>query len=255
MAKKRVSFRLYNTGAGGTPGQGEGIRAAGGFVIVTKASNPAKATLFTSSGGSQANGFALTAGGADFYIEDSVDATVDLFIMSPSGHFACKYGVNPGVMEIGIDLQQRRQLMVVPFAAADYTAAAETSTGFVFPRCLIESPNLGMFVHTADAAKSLEVGLLSSETGGDADGLIDALLFTTAGQIPATLTNAALTVGALLRVFSTGGTVDVPKAFGVTGTVGVARTLTFTPLAATAAAKAYVQIPYSLTSDQPANVP
>lgn len=254
MAKQRIKFQLYDMNGGGAGGNAQIIRATGGFVYVTKASNPLKATLFTRAGASQANGLALTAGGAEFYIEDSVDTTVDLFILSPSGHFVARYGVSPGSLDIGVDLQQRRQELIVPFTSTDYPAAVETSSGFSLPRCIIESPNMGIFVHTVDATETIDVGLLSSESGGDADGIMVGMSVATANEVAATLAAGAITLGALVFVLTTGGTVPVPRGHFVRGAT-TARTVSLTTSAGSDTCKGYVYIPYSLTAEQPGAAP
>jgi hypothetical protein len=252
MAKQRIKFQLYDLNAGGVGGNAQIIRNnTGGFVLVSKASNPQKATLFTKAGASQSNGMSLTNGGAEFYIEDSVDTTVDLFIMSPSGHFVCKYGVLPGFIEIGVDLNQRRQMAVVPFAAVDYTANTETSTGFVFPKSVIESPNIGVDVQTLEAAKTIAFGFLSTETGGAAAGFATGMSLAATGQTAATMAAGAITLGSVLQVLTTGGAVPVPRPFPCTGVATFARTLGLTTSAATASAKGYIQVPYMLGAAQP----
>ena len=254
MSKQRIQLRLYNFATGGAGAAGDILRSAGGSVLVSRASNASKATLFKADGSSQANGFALTAGGAEFYIEDSVDTSVDVFVMSPSGHFACKFGVLPGYHEMGIDLQNRRQTLMCPVAAADYTANTETATIFTFPQCNIE-PNPSVFVSTLEAAKTLSVGLLSSETGGSATGIMAAISVAAAGALQATLANGAQTLGALLKVLSDGGTVNVPRSFTSQGTATNARTLSVTTAAASASFKAYAYVPYYLTALQPGMLP
>lgn len=60
-------------------------------------------------------------------------------------------------------------------------------------------------VNTAESTattKTIDVGLLASETGGDADGFLDGISVAAAGEISATLVNATPTLGALLRVVS-----------------------------------------------------
>lgn len=256
MAKQRIQIRLYGVPAGGAGGVGGDIsRASGGFIYVTKASNPAKATLFTKTNTAQANGFALTSGGAEFFIEDSVDTSVDVFIMSPTGHFLVRYGVTPGFLELPVDFQQRRQMAVVPFAAADYAANTELTTGFVFPRCIIESPNVGVMVHTLEAARTLACGFLSTETGGAAAGFMTGMTLAATGQTAATLAAGAITLGSVLQVLTTGGTVPVPRPFPCSGAATFARTLGLTTSAGTVTARGYLQIPYTLTGDQPSANP
>jgi hypothetical protein len=103
-----------------------------------------------------------------------------------------------------------------------YNSNVETDTGYDVPKnAIIPWWSMAVFVQTIDATETLEVGILASETGGDADGFLNVLDIATAGWVfpymtatDATGTNyvSANTYGAL---FSAG--VDGGNAAGTPG--------------------------------------
>lgn len=63
-----------------------------------------------------------------------------------------------------------------------YNNNSETDTGFDIPEgCVLYPWEMFLIVDTIDATETIEVGILSTETGGDADGFIDAYSIATAG--------------------------------------------------------------------------
>lgn len=78
---------------------------------------------------------------------------------------------------------------------------SEVDTGFDLPAkavvldCWVDVKTL----EATGTTKTIDVGLLSSETGGDADGLLDGVSTASAFIVQGTLTNGTLTLGALLR--------------------------------------------------------
>ncbi len=60
----------------------------------------------------------------------------------------------------------------------------ETEVGFVLPKYAeIDYLSMMVFVKTIDATETIDVGLLSTEVGGDANGFITGLSIATAGWI------------------------------------------------------------------------
>ena len=105
---------------------------------------------------------------------------------------------------------------------------AEQDTTFNLPA---KSVVLGVWVDvtTAEATgatKTLDVGLLSSESGGDADGFLDGVSVAATGVVKGTLLNTGQTLGALLYVDEDGSATVVPEphvtgdAVSVTYTAG-----------------------------------
>lgn len=95
--------------------------------------------------------------------------------------------------------------VAVDVSYADGTG--EKDTGFDFEEGDIVDDVL-IEVLTAEATggtKTIDVGLLSSETGGDTDGLVDGVSVAAAGVYKASVDAAGITVGALMRVDTNSG--------------------------------------------------
>lgn len=193
---------------------GEIIQSSGGMVEVCQRGSSRKQTIYNKDGTAKSNPFALTNGNIEFYTADASNV-VDLYIMAPGGQFRRALNVGAsGNNEIVIDTQNREQVAYLPFHIADMTANVEYDSGFDLPTNSAMYPKcLGALIATADAGITLDVGILSSESGGDADGLIAALSTATAIFTPAqdTVTVggtetylSATTVGALLEDFLAG---------------------------------------------------
>ncbi len=78
-----------------------------------------------------------------------------------------------------------------------------------------------MYVNTAEATggtKTLDVGLLSSESGGDANGFGAALDVSATGFVKPTLASGGQTRGALLYADESGAGVLVPESHVLNGT-------------------------------------
>jgi hypothetical protein len=119
----------------------------------------------------------------------------------------------------------------------------EVSTGFVLPTNSIIYPHeMWVMVDTVDSTETVDIGILSTESGGDADGFIDGLSVATAGLIsPGNTWTAgtnmtyisASTFGVLfLAAARKGANVTVtPPAPDYTPYVcnGVAKTISYTP--------------------------
>lgn len=87
-----------------------------------------------------------------------------------------------------------------------------------------------LYVATAEATggtKTLDIGTLSSESGGDADGFFDAVDVSTTGVKLPSLASAAQTRGGLFREDESGDGVLVPKAYNVASATAksISRTL------------------------------
>jgi hypothetical protein len=132
---------------------------------------------------------------------------------------------------------------------AGSTTTIKLCKGFVATDAFLE-------VTAVDAGETLSMGLLSSETGGDADGYLKAISLATAGQVTADVTRTlgsnadffvSTTRGAYLATFTAGadtsaatiGTYQVKNHYS---DVTAAETLSFTGSAAidTAAGYAYL---------------
>jgi hypothetical protein len=106
--------------------------------------------------------------------------------MTPGGQFVSVYTVTPsGPNEIYIDTLKREQTAKIPFSITDSTAATEKDTGFDLPAqaaVLDRLHGMQVVVTTLDSSQNILFGLLSSESGGDADGFSTNVSLTTAVQ-------------------------------------------------------------------------
>lgn len=219
--------------------------ASGGRVIVCLSGRPKKATLLNADTGaslSQATGLAFSRGKLRFATDDTVD-TVDIYGFAPTGHFIAMRGVKPGAeAEIPIETLRYTQMAYIPFSFGDYTAATETDTGLDMPAGSVVLPGAHVRVTAADSGITLEAGLLSSESGGDADGFIDAVSLASAVTVAPTLTSTP-TLGALLRTL--GGTtpdVALPRPYPITTAVS----LSITPSSGWDTGEGFICLPYAL---------
>lgn len=234
----RYTFQLYDQNH-------KAIQSSGGVVYVAASGDAAKQAITDKDGTALANPRALTRGACEFYVVDTA-ADVDLYIMAPGGQFIVQTdfvaGETPDLM---VDTNRRNQVAVIPFAIGDTTAAAETDTGFDFPTASAVLPNPMVRVTTADATETIDVGLLSSESGGDADGFINALDVASEVLVKATLLASGDTMGALLSVLDSANSGDdAPEAHIVTG--AAATSISYTLTAGTNTAEGFILLSYIL---------
>lgn len=238
---------------------GETISATGGVAYVAKAGLLAQESLLDSTGAAASNPSALTNGKIEFWTAETV-VSVDLYVMAPGGQFVVKRTVKPsGPNEIFIDLSDRRQVAVIPFDHADQTAATEEDTGFDLPKnAAVQPEGIGVHVVDVDATETIDVGLLTGETGGDPNGFMAAVSVATAGFIAA---DFAVTAGSTETYFSA-NTLGVMLSDYIVGTDldqdyglghkkphvgdGTAKSITYTLTTGSDTASGYLVIPYVL---------
>lgn len=215
--------------------------AVAGWVFVCTAGSPAIATTYNPDSNFVANTagvpLAITAGTARFAVLDSV-LTVDLYIFTAQGQFIEITGVKAGsVGEVEVPKMSRQQLWKVPFSIAQSTTGVEKDTGIDLPQdCFVEQ-NVGVIVTTLESGKTIDVGTLSSESGGDADGIIDGVSLAAAGLVAAK-SAATNTRGALLG----GTTLDLPYSTRLQ----TAKSLSYTLAASVTAAAGFIILPITL---------
>lgn len=226
---------------------GKAITAAGGKALIITAGGTSKRTLLNAdTGASLTNPLTPTRGSIRFTLASitPLESTVDVYLMTPGGQFVVARSVKSGdPTEVWVDTSEREQVMILPFDIADTTATTETDTGFDFVAGMIVQPFPSIFVSTLQAAKTLDVGLLSSETGGDADGILAAISLAAAGAVVGKCA-ATATVGALLRetVVADAGTASIRHEY----VVALATSVTYTLSSTTTLAKGFMQIPYRI---------
>lgn len=231
---------------------GKAMNATGGKAYITTSGGTAKSTLYNPDNDYAAlsNPISLTNGRLRFAIVgastfgQASEPVVDIYGITGEGvPFQCR-GWRPGMNTISVNNASVNHVLVVPFNIADTAAATETDTGFDFTAGMAINPlNLSVYTKTLDATETIDVGLLSSESGGDADGFIVGLSVATAVVVTPTLAATAETLGALLRVAATAdaGTGLVPRQH----VIATATSLTYTLSAGTDTAAGFIVIGYA----------
>lgn len=179
--------------------------------------------------------FAAFSNRLDFW---SASTSHDVFICDNRGNcgFYPSVTVNDHVLLLSRDGVSKH--FVAPFLFN--SGGTEVDTGLDFPE--------GVWIHramvevvTLDATETLNVGLLASESGGDADGILAAVALGTAGMIrPWVVTDTTTEdyistgyYGALMAISTTGSSaatdVGQPGGVGHIVTDGTAVSLSYTP--------------------------
>jgi len=221
---------------------GSQIAGSGGSYMVCQAGTAKKQAIYNKAG-TQLNSttpfVALNAGVMEFYVPDTVNPLtgVDIYGMAPDGQFFVKKGVIPsGPNQIMVDRGIRQQVALVPFAAADSTAATEKDTNLDLPANCMVDPNVGINVIGLEAGKTIDFGILSTQSGGAANGFGAALSVAAAGAVAAKSASTA-TRGSLVG----GGTLDRPYVV-----VAASQRVSYTLSAGAAAAHGLLVLPYIL---------
>jgi hypothetical protein len=231
---RKFSLQLYALTTG------LAIAASGGTAYVTAADGVAKSVIYNAAGTAISNPIQLTNGKIEFYTADALQ-TVDLYVMSPTGHFVVAEDIKPGDSRIDVATWNTYQTAVIPFSIADTTATAETSTGFTIPATAEVLPFPAVYVVGTDATETIDVGTLSSASG-DADGFLALASVATAGLVKGSLT-VTHTLGALLKVQDSANAGDaVPEP----STASAGKVITYTLTAGTDTATGKISIPYRL---------
>ncbi len=155
------------------PRTGEAI-TSGVYVFVYSAGTKTLATIYSNEAGvSKTNPITRTVFGTqqkvEFYCADS---TVDIFIADDKGNTAFIPSVPPTEHVLKLDRSGNDKCFVAPFLFN--SGGTEVDTGLDFPLNVMIY-NALIEVVTTDASETISVGLLSSETAGDADGILAAV--------------------------------------------------------------------------------
>ena len=229
---------------------GQAIGASGGKLLVVLAGTRNKATLFdpTNSYAALANPVAFIGGRAKFAIfliaGQPNPPLVDIFGIDPNGHWFVRLGARPGdPTEIMVNTNLREDVAVFPFSAIDGVAGVEQNTGFDLPLGSMAASPLIVDVTVAQAAKTINVGLLSTQTGGAAAGFANGVSLATAVRLKTTINGGSPTHGTLLQTTSGGGATAVGEAALITTSQRISYTLS----AGTTTAEGYISFAYTLT--------
>ena len=227
--------------------RGTSVIAAGGKFIVLTAGTARRATLYNpdSNYASLSQPVTPTRGKIRFALLSSVEK-VDIVGFTPEGCFVCRKNIYPGrESEIFYNPHDQNQCAVIPYYFGDVTVASETDTGLDFTAGQVVLPNPFLKVVTADATETIDVGLLSSESGGDADGFVAAASVATAGAVVSKAATTA-TIGALLKETITDSGAATSSVRHIYPIGATAVSVTYTLSSGTTTAKGFFEIPYRI---------
>lgn len=193
-ATRNIQFQLHDL-------YGKAIEASGGMAQICVNGSPDKVSaVYDSAGNVTTNPAALTAGRLDIQVPATV-TVCDIFLATPTGQFIVLKDVRPGDRSIVMyDANDLVSDWVIPYSHTDSTDNVEKDTGFDLPSGALVDPFPGLEVVDIDATETINVGILSTEASGDADGFIAAASIATIGSVRVSCLNGADTLGALLKV-------------------------------------------------------
>ena len=241
MGYKRVDIQLRDM-------QGREVSIAGGFWYITGRASANPLAWYSDDQGTQINGTAalkvaqaLNRGRIQTWLIDTV-TSFDLHVMTPTGQWFTAIGLVPGANnELAYDTYRLQNVARIPIGAVtanSFTAGTEFDTGFDFTTGMQLSPmGVAFEVETLEGSRTIEVGLLSSESGGDADGLIDAIS-----------TASAVVVDAKSAATNTRGALYGGTTLDRTYVIAAAKSVTFTWVASSTVAKGYALLPYQIST-------
>lgn len=221
------------------------ITAAGGGFLVTAAGDTSRVTLFNPDTFAALPQPVVPVRGKIRFATLATVLAVDLYGFAPGGQFVSRRGVLPGgTTEVYISSNMMDHVAVIPFDCSQFTANVEFDTGLDFPLHSLVLPFPAVRVTQAEGSRTIECGLLSSETAGDLDGFVDAVSLATAGLVDCS-TAGTPTLGALLvQNFATSPAVNVRDAHAITG--ANARSISIMSSASAVSAKGMILLPYQL---------
>ena len=183
MGKRRYDSQLVDASTG------ESMTTLGGSCWAVVAGAQTWLETFDYDDDMASNGRAavdLVNGMARFAVDDDVLA-IDVFGIAPTGHSWQALGIGGGFAQVRIDTNRMfGQSLVVPFDAGDvakWTLAAETDSGIDMPYNVAVARAGYVNVLEIDDGETIDLGLLSSEADGDADGLMNAVSIGTLGLV------------------------------------------------------------------------
>jgi len=239
----------------------KGIDDDSGKLMVLTEDTPDSPTVYTDAQGTtltETNGIAVltfTNGQVRFWTQSSVTA-VDICGITANGRTFARNSVTPSQQMIPINPINTAQLLVIPFQPNDNS---EQDTGLDLPaNCLITAHDVKLRVTTTDATETIDFGLLSSESGGDANGFVTAASVANSGfvELLPQITGGTNIdyvgtryVGDLLAT-SIAGADAVATVGGFTSKVyrtdGTAKSITYTGSAGSDTAAGYLYLRYTL---------
>ena len=220
---------------------GNSLIAAGGTVHVARAGTPDLETIYDVDSGLVVSNPLVPVRGRIRFATLATVERVDLYGIDAAGRFFVLHDVTAGgnhpevYPNTGVE-----QVAVIPFSIANATANTERDTGFDLPLNATVLPMPLVRVTTPEAARTINVGLLSSGTGGNASGFVAGASLATAGIVVPSL--ATIQGAMLFENFATTPAVRVPRPHPLIGTN--TRRVTYTLSTGTVAARGFMLLPY-----------
>lgn len=182
----RYQLQLQERTLGGLMA-GPAVVGSGGVVMACKPGTAQKASLLDANGAALANPLPLTRGGATFYVSNAQGLLgLDLYVQAPDGQQLQRYACfGDQLLDLPVDRDARRQLMIVPFSIVDSVANTEKDSGMILPAKALVQVDVVTEVLTLEAGKTLNVGTLSTQAGGSATAFITGQSLAAAGLKPA----------------------------------------------------------------------
>lgn len=219
---------------------GSGAITSGALVFVYDAGTKTLSTLYANGNrGTLANPITRAQFLADGLIKFwSGSTSHDIFIANDDGSLGHYAAVTPSTHILGLNRDGVDKCMVFPMVFN--AGGTEVDTGLDLP-VKAQVYDVGVEVITVDATETVDLGLLSSETAGDADGFIAALSVAVAGFVKpyANTTGSNETyvstakLGVLLGPSLVGTDVDkdngIAKGWGHVVDGSNAKSITYTP--------------------------
>lgn len=220
---------------------GRALSNTGGKFIVCTAGTGGKATLLDSTGAALTNPVTASGGVLTFAIAGApIAQSVDIFGIAGDGSAVIITAAKPGdPTEFWVETSRRNQTAIFPFLGSDYTAAAENTLGVLFPVGAIILPAIATKTLVAQSGKTFDFGMLSSDSGGDADGLLVGASLAATGTIIGKISSTR-TLGALVIETATGAAAVVSVPYVTLA----ALTPSITPSSGTTTGACLIQVPY-----------
>ena len=152
-------------------------------LLVLTAGAPTAPVIYSDDKGSSVSNAVRTPrsfvnGACRFWTNRDV-TSVDLSLLTAKGEAYFFEDVAYSCHRLDVNPFERDHMLVVPFGAS---SASEVDTGIDLPANLLVKDAF-IKVTTTDATETLDVGILSSESGGDADGFVLLTDVATAGYV------------------------------------------------------------------------
>lgn len=177
---KQFALTVHDERSGAVGSQGQ--LTSGVYVFVYDAGTKTLSTIYSDrKRTAKTNPISRTQFATDtqvlFYGPNS---TYDIFLAHSDGSVASYYAVTPLTHRLPLARSGSDKVLVFPMVFN--SGGTETDTGLTLP---LKSHvyDVAVEVVTVDATETVDIGLLSSGTGGDADGFIAGLSVATAGFI------------------------------------------------------------------------